>query len=98
VVARCRLLHGDQDKERTALETVEATGREAMAEMRKIVGLLRSGDEAPDLTPPPSLAHLHRLTDNFRQAGLAVEVEITAMPRRWHRACRRGCTASSRRA
>ncbi len=71
-----RLLHGDQDKERAALETVEATGREAMSEMRKIVGVLRSGDEAPDLAPPPSLAQLDRLADNFRHAGLVVDVEI----------------------
>jgi signal transduction histidine kinase len=72
-----RLLHGDQDKERTALETVEATGREAMAEMRKIVGVLRSGDEAPDLAPPPSLAQLDRLAEAFRHAGLVVDVELT---------------------
>jgi signal transduction histidine kinase len=71
-----RLLHGDQDKERAALETVEATGREAMAEMRKIVGVLRSDDETPDLAPPPSLAQLDRLVGNFRQAGLLVDVEI----------------------
>jgi signal transduction histidine kinase len=71
-----RLLHGDQDKERAALETVEATGREAMAEMRQIVGVLRSGDEAPDLAPPPSLAQLDRLAGNFRRAGLVVDVEI----------------------
>jgi signal transduction histidine kinase len=71
-----RLLHGDQDKERAALETVEATGREAMAEMRKIVGVLRSGDEAPDLAPPPSLAQLDRLADNFRHAGLVVDLEV----------------------
>jgi signal transduction histidine kinase len=72
-----RLLHGDQDKERTALETVEATGREAMAEMRKIVGVLRTDDKAPDLAPPPSLAQLDRLADNFRHAGLAVDVQVT---------------------
>jgi len=72
-----RLLHGDQDKERAALETVEATGREAMAEMRKIVGVLRSGDEAPDLAPPPTLAQLDRLAEAFRHAGLAVDVEVT---------------------
>jgi signal transduction histidine kinase len=72
-----RLLHGDQGKERAALETVEATGREAMAEMRKIVGVLRSDDETPDLAPPPSLAQLDRLADNFRRAGLAVDVQIS---------------------
>jgi signal transduction histidine kinase len=75
-----RLLHGGQQKERAALETVEATGREAMAEMRKIVGVLRSGDEAPDLAPPPSLAQLDRLADNFRHAGLTVDMEIAGDP------------------
>ena len=44
--------------------------------MRKIVGVLRSGDEAPDLAPPPSLAQLDRLADNFRHAGLVVDVEV----------------------
>jgi signal transduction histidine kinase len=72
-----RLLRGDQGRERAALETVESTGREAMAEMRKLVGVLRSGDEAPDLAPPPSLAQIDRLAGNFRHAGLAVQVEIT---------------------
>jgi signal transduction histidine kinase len=71
-----RLLHGDQGRERAALETVEATGREAMSEMRKIVGVLRSAGESQDLAPPPSLAQLDRLADNFRQAGLVVDVEI----------------------
>jgi len=93
-----RLLHGDQDKERAALETVEATGREAMAEMRKIVGVLRTGDEAPDLAPPPSLAQLDRLADNFRHAGLVVDMEITGDSAGVARACRRRCTAWSRRA
>jgi signal transduction histidine kinase len=72
-----RLLSGDQDRERAALESVEATGREAMAEMRKIVGVLRSGDDAPDLAPPPSLAQLDRLGDNFRNAGLVVDVKVS---------------------
>ncbi|MDT5028036.1 MAG: hypothetical protein QOE61_4462 [Micromonosporaceae bacterium] len=75
-----RLLRSDQAKERAALESVEATGREAMAEMRKMVGALRSSDEAPNLAPPPSLAQLDRLADNFRHAGLVVDVEVIGTP------------------
>ena len=46
-----RLLEPDQDKEREALEVVEQTGREALAEMRRMVGVLRRPEEAPALAP-----------------------------------------------
>jgi signal transduction histidine kinase len=79
-----RLLRDAQAKERAALETVEATGREALAEMRRMVGVLRAGDGAPDLAPPPSLDHLDRLAENFRRAGLDVlletEGDVVALP------------------
>ena len=71
-----RLLRGDQAKERAALETVESTGREALAEMRRMVGVLRQGDESPDLTPPPSLGNLDHLVENFRRAGLDVALDV----------------------
>jgi signal transduction histidine kinase len=70
-----RLMRADQGKERAALETVEATGREALAEMRRMVGVLRSPDGAPDLTPPPTLDQLDRLVGKFRDAGLEVELQ-----------------------
>jgi signal transduction histidine kinase len=69
-----RLMRSDQQRERAALETVEATGREALTEMRRMVGVLRSPDSAPDLTPPPTLDQLDRLLDSVRAAGLAVEL------------------------
>jgi signal transduction histidine kinase len=72
-----RLMRPDQEKERAALETVEAAGREALAEMRRMVGVLRAGDSPPDLTPPPTLDQLDRLVDNFRQAGLDVSFRTT---------------------
>jgi len=70
-----RLMRADQEKERAALEVVEAAGREALTEMRRMVGVLRSGDAAPNLAPPPTLDQLDRLIDNFRQAGLDVVLE-----------------------
>jgi signal transduction histidine kinase len=70
-----RLMRADQAKERAALETVEATGRQALTEMRRMVGVLRSGSEAPDLAPPPTLEQLDRLVENFRRAGLDVVLE-----------------------
>jgi signal transduction histidine kinase len=70
-----RLMRADQAKERAALETVEATGRQALTEMRRMVGVLRSGSEAPDLAPPATLEQLDRLVENFRRAGLDVVLE-----------------------
>jgi signal transduction histidine kinase len=71
-----RLLRPDQDREREALLVVERTGREALAEMRRMVGVLRRPEEAPALAPQPSLDHLSRLVDQAREAGLPVELRI----------------------
>jgi signal transduction histidine kinase len=75
-----RRLKPDQEQEREALEIVEQTGREALAEMRRLVGVLRRPEEAPALAPQPSLEHLDRLVAQARESGLAVEVQIEGEP------------------
>ena len=75
-----RTLEPDQEKEREALLVVEQTGREALAEMRRVVGVLRRPEEAPALAPQPSLEHLDRLVETAREAGLAVELRIEGEP------------------
>ena len=71
-----RLLRPDQHREREALLVVEQTGREALAEMRRMVGVLRRPEEAPALAPQPSLDHLDRLVEQAREAGLPVELRV----------------------
>jgi signal transduction histidine kinase len=71
-----RLLQPEQEREREALLVVERTGREALAEMRRMVGVLRRPEEAPALAPQPSLDHLNRLVEQAREAGLPVELHI----------------------
>jgi signal transduction histidine kinase len=71
-----RLLKPHQEKEREALLVVEQTGREALAEMRRMVGVLRRPEEAPALAPQPSLESLDRLIAQTREAGLPVELRI----------------------
>jgi signal transduction histidine kinase len=71
-----RLLKPDQEREREALEIVEQTGREALAEMRRLVGVLRRPEEAPALAPQPSLQYLDKLVEQAGEAGLPVEVQI----------------------
>jgi signal transduction histidine kinase len=76
-----RRLTADQVAEREALESVEAVGREAMTEMRRMVGVLRETGAAADREPPPGLGQLDRMVDKFRAAGLPVELNITGEPR-----------------
>ncbi|TMJ95185.1 MAG: sensor histidine kinase [Actinobacteria bacterium] len=75
-----RLLKPEQEREREALEVVEQTGREALAEMRRLVGVLRRPEEAPALAPQPSLEHLDRLVAKARESGLPVELRIEGTP------------------
>jgi signal transduction histidine kinase len=72
-----RRLTEDQATEREALETVETTGRQALVEMRRMVGMLRESGEAADREPPPGLTQLARLVEQFRSAGLLVDVAVT---------------------
>ncbi len=68
--------------EREALETVESVGREAMAEMRRLVGVLREPDgQRASLEPSPGLGQVDRLAEQFRSSGLPVSVTVTGDPR-----------------
>ena len=75
-----RLLRPHQEQEREALLVVEQTGREALAEMRRMVGVLRRPEEAPALAPQPSLEHLDKLVAHTRERGLPVELRIEGDP------------------
>jgi signal transduction histidine kinase len=76
-----RLLRPDQERERQALETVEATGREALTEMRRLVGLLRQQGAMPEFAPQPSMSAVDLLVGTLREAGLPVELIVEGEPR-----------------
>lgn len=57
------------------LQTIERTGRGALTEMRRLVGMLRSS-EGETLAPQPSLADLPKLVSQVREAGLPVELTV----------------------
>ena len=71
-----RLLLPGQQREREALETVERTGREALAELRRLLGVLRRDDEPAELAPQPGLGTIDVLLEQVRTAGLPVELEV----------------------
>ena len=56
------------------LETISATGRESLTEMRRLLGLLRDGDTG--VTPQPGLDDVRHLVDEARAAGTRVEATL----------------------
>jgi signal transduction histidine kinase len=75
-----RLLRPEQEEEREALLAVERTGREALAEMRRVVGALRDPEEDPSLAPQPSLTRVDALVAQARETGLPVDLEVEGEP------------------
>jgi signal transduction histidine kinase len=75
-----RVLELDQEQVSEALQVVEQTGREALAEMRRMVGVLRHAEEAPALAPQPSLGEIERLVQHARDRGLPVELSVEGDP------------------
>jgi len=73
-----RLLHEDQTREREALMSVEQIGRQALSEMRRMLGVMRTGEEpsAAALAPQPGLEHLDRLIKQVEEAGLRVQLHV----------------------
>jgi signal transduction histidine kinase len=63
------------DRARTALQQVEETGRQTLAEMRHLVGILRV-DEGVNRQPLPRLERLPALVDEARAGGLTVALEV----------------------
>ena len=75
-----RLLDQDQERVSEALQVVEQTGREALAEMRRMVGVLRHAEDGPALAPQPSLEQIERLVEHTRNAGLPVDLRVEGDP------------------
>ena len=78
--AERRVLDDGQASTREVLLSIEQTGRQAMAEMRRLLGMLRKDDQELALAPQPSLAHVELLVDQVRAAGMPVELRVEGEP------------------
>ncbi len=67
-------------EEEEALRNVEQAGRTALAEMRRLLGALRQGDDRLELTPHPGLKNLESLAGDVRAAGLDVRLHVQGEP------------------
>lgn len=75
-----KLLDSEPAEARVALDAIERTASQALAEMRRMLELLREGDEQLALAPQPSLSQLDLLAERVRAAGLPVEVQVRGEP------------------
>lgn len=73
--AERRVLDGHAGATREVLEGIEHTGRSALTEMRRLVGMLRS-DSADPLAPQPGLDDLPTLVMQVREAGVPVDLLV----------------------
>lgn len=75
-----QLVRSKPDRATEALLAVEESGREALGELRHVLGLLTSDGETP-LSPQLGLASLSALVDRIRNAGLPVTLRVDGEPR-----------------
>ncbi len=76
-----QVLRSSPDQAETSLLAVEATGREAMTELRRFLGALDDDGEAAGLAPQPGIGELDTLLDRVREAGLPATLEVDGAPR-----------------
>jgi signal transduction histidine kinase len=76
------VLDASPEQAKQALETISSTGRQALAEMRRLLGLLRRDDDAGgEYVPQPGVDQLTDLVEQVRGAGLPVRFEVAGEAR-----------------
>src|SRR4051794_4874575 len=71
-----RMMERDPARARAALDQIEGTGRAALVEMRRLLGVLRKDDEGVERAPQPSTVSLETLVNRAQEAGLDVRVAV----------------------
>ena len=71
-----RVLAADRAQAERAFQTIESTGREALDELDRLLGILRTEEDEPDLPPQLGLEQLRALAGRFEDAGLPVAITV----------------------
>jgi signal transduction histidine kinase len=78
------LFETSPERARESLRSVAATGRAALTEMRRLLGVIRADDELggdPSYVPQPGIDYLDELVRQVQETGLAVELSVLGEPR-----------------
>ena len=62
------------------LASIEVTARQALSELRRLLGVLRKEEDQVDFAPQPGLDQLDSLVEQVRVAGVPVEVSVSGVP------------------
>jgi signal transduction histidine kinase len=80
-----RVAGNAEDDNRKALQSIETTARDTLAELNRLLGVLRKEpgqpNKTPEMSPQPDLDQLDGLVETAREAGLAVDLKVTGEPR-----------------
>jgi signal transduction histidine kinase len=74
------VLRSSPDAAEETLARVERSGEQSLAELRRILALLREPEQAVESHPQPSLAELDELVASYHAAGLPVRLEVIGEP------------------
>lgn len=75
-----RLLPDDPELADEAMATIEETGRQALTEMRRILGVLRHHDDGPELAPQPGIGQIATLVEQARHAPRTLHLQVEGEP------------------
>jgi signal transduction histidine kinase len=76
-----QIMSQDERRSRAMLESVEASGRSALEELRHLLGVLSDKDGAAPLSPQPGVTEIPSLIEHVQQAGVDVELCVEGQPR-----------------
>ena len=75
-----QLLHVDRDRADAAMAALEDAGRDTLAEMRRILGVLRRMDDTPVLVPQPGVGQIPELIEHACEGGRRVTLRVQGDP------------------
>ena len=78
--AASSLLPARPDDARRSVDIISDTARQALTELRRLLGVLRGPAERPETAPSVTLADLGAVLDQVRDAGLPVDLDVVGAP------------------
>ncbi|KQV18887.1 hypothetical protein ASE03_18535 [Kitasatospora sp. Root187] len=70
------VVRSDPDRAIRTFDTIADSGRDAMVQLRRVLGVLKEQGAGPELAPQPTLAELPAVVERVRESGLRVDLTV----------------------